>query len=127
MAYIHLVIVAAFIQFIVYGMRVSALRSKHGVKAPMQTGHPEFERMNRVHLNTLEQLVVWTPLMMLAGQYRDPRQVALIGLLFLVGREVYRVRYLADPRSRTLGFAIGGASTALLLVIVIWGALRSLL
>lgn len=127
MAYVHLVIVAAFVQFIIYGMRVSVMRSKHGVKAPAQSGHPEFERMNRIHLNTLEQLVIWTPLMMVAAQYRDPRQVAMIGLLFLVGREVYRMRYLADPSSRTLGFVLGGVSTALLLVIVVWGALRSLL
>jgi glutathione S-transferase len=126
MAYVHLVLVAAFIQYIVFGMRVSAMRGKHGIKAPTMTGHPEFERMNRIHQNTLEALVVWAPLLLLATQYRAPLQVAGIGALFIIGREVYRISYLADPSKRTFGFALCGASTVMLMVIVAWGAITSL-
>jgi glutathione S-transferase len=126
MAYVHLVLIAAFIQYIAFGWQVGAMRGKHGIKAPAMTGHPEFERMNRVHQNTLEALVVWAPLLLLAAQYRDPLQVAGIGALFIVGRVVYRISYLADPSKRTLGFALCGASTLMLMVIVAWGAITSL-
>lgn len=126
MAYVHLVLVIAFAQYMVFGLRVAGMRGKHGIKAPAMTGHPEFERMNRVHQNTLEGLVVWAPLMLLAAQYRDPAQVAVIGALFPVGREIYRVSYVADPSKRTVGFALCAGSTIMLMVAVLVGVFRAL-
>ena len=62
MPFTALVTVAAVILTFVLSMRVGAMRQKHGVKAPATTGHPEFELANRVHQNTIEQLVLFLPL-----------------------------------------------------------------
>ena len=55
-------------QFILFGIQVGSLRARHGVKAPATAGHEEFERMFRVHQNTLEQLVVFLPALWLRVQ-----------------------------------------------------------
>jgi hypothetical protein len=36
-------------------VRVSKARAKFGVKLPAISGHPDFERVFRVHMNTLER------------------------------------------------------------------------
>ena len=66
MPFTALVTVAAVVLTFVLSLRVGAMRQKHGVKAPATTGHPEFERANRVHQNTVEQLVLFLPLLWLA-------------------------------------------------------------
>ena len=48
---------------------VGRMRSKHGVHAPAVTGAPEFERAFRVQMNTLEQFVLFLPLLWLATVY----------------------------------------------------------
>ena len=53
MPFTALVTVAAVILTFALSMRVGKMRQKHGVKAPATTGHPEFERANRVHQNTM--------------------------------------------------------------------------
>ena len=48
-----IVTILALAQFTLFGIQVGSMRVKHGVKAPATTGHDEYERMNRVHLNTM--------------------------------------------------------------------------
>ena len=98
----------ALAQYSLFGIQVGSLRAKYDVIAPSQTGHEQFERMNRVHLNTLEQLVVFIPALWMHALYANPFWGAIIGLIFIVGRFIYRAEYLKDPASRSLGFAIGG-------------------
>src|SRR5215831_9978548 len=63
------VTILALLLFFYMGTRVAAARGKHGIKAPATTGHPEMDRAVRVHMNTLEQLVVFLPLLWLATAY----------------------------------------------------------
>ena len=44
-------------------MLVGRMRGKHDVKAPAVTGAPEFERAFRVQMNTLEQFVLFLPVL----------------------------------------------------------------
>ena len=106
----------ALAQFILFGVQVGSLRAKHGVKAPATTGHDEFERMNRVHVNTMEQLVVFLPALWLHAQYSNPLWGAIIGLVYIVGRFVYRAEYLKDPGSRSPGFSMSIVPSIVLLV-----------
>jgi glutathione S-transferase len=69
MHYVHLVIVLALIQFIFFGALVAIARGKLGVPAPAMSGTPEFERLVRVHLNTMERLVLFVPLLWMAAQF----------------------------------------------------------
>ncbi|MEJ2140445.1 MAG: MAPEG family protein, partial [Gammaproteobacteria bacterium] len=96
--------------------QVGSLRAKYDVVAPSQAGHEPFERMNRVHLNTLEQLVVFIPALWMHAYYANPVWGAIIGLVFIVGRFIYRAEYLKDPGSRSPGFAMTFIPSAVLLV-----------
>jgi len=122
---IAIVTVVALIQFLLFAYKVSLARLKHGVAAPATAGHPEFERMFRIHQNTLEQLVLFIPALWMFGLYAHPLTGAAIGLLFPVGREVYRRSYLTDPSTRAAGSVIGGTAIVILLTGAAVGALLS--
>ena len=106
----------ALAQYVLFGIQVGSMRGKHGVKAPATTGHEEFERMNRVHLNTLEQLVLFLPALWIHAFYDKPLWGAILGLVFVIGRFIYRAEYLKDPASRSLGFMLTFLPSAVLLI-----------
>jgi glutathione S-transferase len=122
---IAIVTVVVLVQYLLFGYHVSRARIKHGVQAPAISGHPEFERTFRIHQNTLEQLVLFIPALWMFGIYVHPLTGAAIGLVFPVGREVYRRSYAADPSSRAAGATIGGAAIMVLLLGAAIGALVS--
>lgn len=103
-------------QYTFFGIQVGAMRAKHGVKGPATTGHEEFERMNRVHLNTMEQLVVFLPALWIHAQYANPLWGAAFGAVFIAGRFIYRAEYLKDPGSRGPGFSMSFIPSAVLLI-----------
>ena len=104
-------------QYVLFGIQVGGMRVKHGVRGPATTGHDEFERMNRVHQNTMEQLVVFLPALWIHAQYANPLWGAVLGLVFIVGRFIYRAEYLKDPGSRSPGFSLSVVPS---LVLLIW-------
>ena len=106
----------ALAQYVLFGVQVGSLRGKHGIKAPAQSGHPDFERMNRVHLNTMEQLVVFIPALWMQAYFANPLYGAIVGMVYIVGRFIYRAEYLKDPGSRELGFAMSFIPSVILLV-----------
>jgi glutathione S-transferase len=99
-------------------------RSAYGVKAPAVTGHPEFEKRFRAQQNTLEQLMLFLPSLWVFSLAVSPFWGGLIGLGFVVGRILYVAGYIRDPASRELGFTIGTASTAILLLGGLGGVLK---
>jgi len=117
----------ALAQYVLFGVQVGSMRGKHEIKAPATSGHPDFERMNRVHLNTMEQLVMFLPLMWLFAHYVNPVWAAGIGGVFLVGRFLYRAEYLKDPASRAPGFAMTFLPSAVMAVWLLVVAVRNLL
>lgn len=111
-----IITILALAQFMLFGIQVGSMRGKHGVKAPATTGHPEFERMFRVQQNTMEQLVVFIPTLWIYGYLVNWFWGAAIGLVYIVGRFIYRASYVRDPDSRGLGFALTFLPTAVMLV-----------
>ncbi len=116
MAIVHLVIAAALLQFLVFGVLVARARIQYQVKAPAITGHPVFERYFRVHYNTLEQLVAFVPGAWLFGTYVSPTWAAGLGVLYLVARVVYLAGYVADPGKRGVGFGLSMLPTLVLVI-----------
>lgn len=106
MMWIDLVAVLAVLQFIGFGVLVGSARTRYGVHAPATAGHPQFERLYRVQMNTLELLVALLPAMYLAARYWSPSLVAIGGAIYLLGRLVYWRAYTKDPASRALGFGL---------------------
>lgn len=67
-------------------MLVGRARGQFQVHAPATTGHPDFERAFRAHQNTLEQTVMFLPLLWLATVYSNEQWAAWSGYAWLVGR-----------------------------------------
>lgn len=122
MNYVYIVAVLAIVQFLFFGVLVGQARAKYGVKAPATTGNALFERSFRVHMNTLEQLVAFLPALLIAGIYWPNPVIAGIGLVYLIGRFVYRQGYVADPGKRGLGFLLSVLPIFVLLVAALLGA-----
>lgn len=122
MNYVHIIALLAVLQFFVFGVLVGRARAQYGVNAPAVTGNPEFERVFRVHMNTLEQLVGFLPALLIAGQYWSQTLVAALGLVWLIGRLLYRHAYIADPAKRGLGFLLTVLPTFVLLGLGLVGA-----
>jgi len=127
MNYVAIVTVLALLEFWWLGALVGRARGKYQIAAPAITGHEIFERQFRVHMNTLEQLIVFLPAMWMFGSYFDDRWAAGLGLVFIAGRAVYAKSYVRDPKSRSLGFAMSSIPTIILLVGTLFGAVRALI
>ncbi len=119
MAYVDIVTALALLQFIAFGMQVARARGKYGVHAPAVTGNEIFERHFRVQQNTLEQLIVFLPGLYLFAHYYNSLLAAGLGLIYLIGRQVYAASYVKEPRSRSAGFGL----TFLPIMILIVGGL----
>ncbi len=116
-----IVTVLALVQYMYFGIQVGGARQKCGVKAPASSGDTEFECVNRVHCNTLEQLIVLIPAMWMFAHYVNPLWGAGMGVVYLIGRFVYSAAYKKDPSSRTLGFTMSylpGAVMSLWVMVV---------
>jgi glutathione S-transferase len=89
MAYVDIVTALALLQFIFFGFQVGGARTKYGVKAPAVAGNEIFERHFRVQQNTLEQLIGFVPGLYLFSHYLNPLWAAALGVVYLIGRQVY--------------------------------------
>ena len=105
---------------------VGRARGKYAIKAPATTGHPLFERAYRVHMNTLEQTVLFLPTLWLAAHYGFSGWAGIAGLVWLVGRVWYAVAYLKDPAKRGPGFGLGMLAWIALLVMASIGVVRAM-
>jgi glutathione S-transferase len=126
MAYVLLVIVLALLQFVLFGFAVGRARGKYGIHAPAVSGNEHFERYFRVHMNTLEQLIVFLPAVWLFAQFVSPLWAAGLGGVYLLGRMLFFLSYVKDPKSRGLGFALSSLPSMIMLVGVLVEAVRML-
>ena len=113
--------------YFMMSMPVARARASTGIKAPATTGHPDLERAMRVHYNTLEQMPMILPLLWLATIYFQmlPWLPAVFGLVWIVGRFVYQRAYMANPDSRSLGFAITMLPNIGLMILAIIGIVQA--
>jgi glutathione S-transferase len=109
------------------GIRVGQARAKYDVKAPATSGHPEFERTFRVHMNTLEGLVVYLPALFLFAMYINDYVAAGLGFLWIAGRYMYMEGYIEDAEKRSAGFGIQALAMLALLLGAIVGVIWNML
>jgi glutathione S-transferase len=127
MPYVAIVTVLALLQFLWLGFSVGRARAKYSVPVPASSGHEMFDRHFRVHMNTLEQLVVFLPALWMFAHFVSPLWAAALGAVFIVGRFIYASAYVRDPKSRSVGFALTAVPTLVMLVGVVVWALRALM
>ncbi|EGZ49995.1 MAPEG family protein [Neisseria wadsworthii] len=123
MNFIHIVTILALIQYFFFGFMVGRARSKYGIHAPAVSGNEHFERALRIQQNTLEQLVVFLPALFIAAVYWSEGIIALIGVVYLVGRFIYWRAYTADPQTRAIGFLLTMIPSFVLMIAGLIGAM----
>jgi hypothetical protein len=126
MPYVQIVTALAVLQFVVFGFRVGVARERYGVKAPAITGNETFERLFRVQMNTLEQLIVFLPGLYLFAHYFSPYVAAALGVVYLLGRELYAFTYVRDPSKRSVGYGLTFLPMVILVLGGLIGAVRAL-
>ena len=96
------------ILIVVFTFYFSIVVGKHrtNVKAPAVSGDPEFEKAFRIHYNTIEQLVLFIPMIWLSAMYWGDQVSGGITGLWLIGRIIYARAYQKDPSTRSIGFMI---------------------
>ncbi|HSY95549.1 MAG TPA: MAPEG family protein [Steroidobacteraceae bacterium] len=127
MAYVDIVTALAVLQFFVFAFKVGGARGRYGVKAPAITGNEIFERHFRVQQNTLELLIALVPGLYLFSRYWSPPIAAALGVIYLIGREVYAAGYVKEPAKRGAGYGLSFLPAVILVVGGLAGAVRKLI
>ncbi len=96
--------------------RVAVARGKFNVRLPETAGHPEFERIFRVHLNTLEWMPIFLAPLWLCAIYLNDIAASALGLVWIGGRILYFIGYRKDAEKRLPGFFIQSTACAVLFV-----------
>jgi uncharacterized membrane protein YecN with MAPEG domain len=113
--YVAIVTLLALLVYFWMGLQVGRARAKCGISAPAMTGDPVLERTIRAHYNTLEWLPLFLVPLWLFAIYWSDLIAAAVGVVWIVGRIVYQLGYVADPKRRELGFMIQALAVAVLL------------
>jgi len=101
-----LVTCLAILFYFFTGVRVARARAAYGVKAPAIAGNPDFERVFRVQMNTLEWMPIFLPSLWLFAVYVSDPIAALLGLVWIAGRILYMIGYSRSAEMRAPGFFI---------------------
>jgi glutathione S-transferase len=106
--------------------RVAAARFKFDVKLPATTGNPDFERIFRAHVNTLEWMPTFLLPLWLCAIYLSDTAAAVLGVVWIAGRAVYFAGYSRAVEKRLPGFFIQSTVCLLLLIGAATGAVMHL-
>lgn len=114
--YTALVTLLAIALYFFLATRVAVAHGKFGVRLPAMAGNPDFERVCRVHVNTLEWMPTFlVPLWLCAITVSDLAAAAL-GLVWIAGRILYYAGYKNAVEKRLPGFFIQSAACMVLFV-----------
>jgi glutathione S-transferase len=112
--YTAIVTLLAVALYFFLATRVAVAHAKFDVKLPAMTGNPDFERVYRVHQNTLEWLPTFLVPLWLCAIYLNDIVAAVLGLVWIGGRILYFVGYCEAVEKRLPGFFIQSGACGLL-------------
>jgi glutathione S-transferase len=109
-----LVTCLAILFYFLTSVQVAKARGTFGIKAPAISGNPDFERVFRVQMNTLEWLPIFLPALWLFAIYISDAIAAALGVVWIAGRIFYLTGYSKAANKRGPGFAIQFVAAMLL-------------
>jgi len=122
--YTPIVTLLAVALYFFFATRVAVARVKFGVKHPATTGNPDFERIFRAHVNTLEWMPTFVLPLWLCAVYLSDVTAAVLGLVWIAARVLYFYGYAQAAEKRLPGFFIQSTVCLLLFVGAAVGAVR---
>jgi uncharacterized MAPEG superfamily protein len=116
-------VLAVFVTFVLGGY-AGYLRDTLKIVAPATTGHPRFERAFRAHANTVENLVLFLPLLWVATLYYGGQIPFWLGIAWIISRVIYAIGYAqTNTHMRGPGAVLGLVALFGLLVLSAIGVL----
>jgi glutathione S-transferase len=110
--------VLAVVLTLALGIWAGIQRGRYKIAAPATTGHPQFERAFRSHANTIENLVLFLPLLWVATVFYGGQIPFWIGLVWIVSRLLFAIGYAqTNAQLREPGAVLGYASLIALLAL----------
>jgi glutathione S-transferase len=122
-----LITLLTVVVIIIAMMMVGRARGKYKIKAPATTGHPDFDRAFRAHQNTIEQAVIFLPVLWLASIYSYETYAAYVGYAWVISRLWFIFAYIAEAEKRGIPFGLSSLASAILLGMGAWGLLNQLM
>ena len=121
-----LVSLAAVLLYFFFATRVAAAHARYGVKLPAMSGHPDFERVYRVQMNTLEWMPTFLVPLWLFAIYVSDVWAAVLGLVWIAGRILYFVGYSRATEKRLPGFFVQSTVCSVLFIGAVIGVVMRL-
>ena len=115
------VTIASLLMYIWVFAKVGKARATYHVAAPSTDGPIEFLTAMRVQSNTVEQLILFLPLLWLCCVFMSDQIAAALGAVWVAGRIIYALGYYSAPEKRGLGFGISSLAGAGLLLAGAYG------
>ena len=111
-----LVLMLILLQTLYFGIEVGRARQRLGIEAPAVSGDDEFDRYFRAHQNSLEQLIIFLPAVLVTAYLGYSITCVVCGVFYLLGRAIYFRNYVKEPKKRTLGFVLSFFSSVILIM-----------
>jgi len=111
-----LVTCLAILFYFFTSIQVSKARAAFGIKVPATSGNPDFERVFRVQMNTLEWMPIFLPSLWLFAVYISDAVAAGLGVVWIAGRILYLIGYSEAAAKRGRGFGIQAGAAIILWV-----------
>ena len=114
-AYTSLATLGIALMIILITFKVGQMRGKHGIKAPDTSGHPEFDRAYRAHMNTVESTVGFLPVLWVFAAAVSDAYAGIAGAVWIAARLFYAVMYWQEAGKRAPGFLVALLTKVVLL------------
>jgi glutathione S-transferase len=126
--YPALATIVAVIVYFSQSIFVAVGRTKHNVPVPKTTGiNDDFDRVWRVHYNTLEQMPVFLPLLWIFALTASAFWAGVLGLLWSVGRIGYMFGYYKSVKGRSNPVSyLSSVSVLVFLIGSLWAVISQL-
>lgn len=121
-----LVTLIAICLYFYMGLRVGMGRGKYGIEAPATSGHPDFDRLFRVHMNTLEGMAMFLPALWIFANFNNDTGAAILGLIWIAGRTIFMLGYSKAAKSRSAGFGVQFIALVVLVGGSMFGVIKAL-
>ena len=122
-----LVTLGVVVLMFIMAWNVGRARGKFRIDAPATSGHPDFERVFRVQMNTLENAMMFLPALWIFSAFVSEVWGAAAGAVWLVARFWYAASYQKAAALRGPGFGLSMLCIGVLTLGGAWGVVKTLL
>jgi glutathione S-transferase len=106
---IILALITIFSSLLTFFLAYNTGKTRRTQKSPAYeaTKNKQVLIANRVHMNQIENMIVYLPILWMAGLFGPIILVAIVGTVWFASRVAYSIMYLKNPEKRTIPFVIG--------------------